>query len=143
MSDIAARNKETARTFFSRLTEGQLDEALGMLSDEPGEWWVGGNDGPGMSLTLPQVEQQFRAVLSGPAKGVAFVERGIMADGDRVLVEIVGQGVLTTGKEYRNRYCFILSVRDGRITGAHEYMDTAHATSAFSGAAIDGMPDPS
>ena len=140
MSDATVDNKELARTFFARLSQGQLDEALDMLSDEPGEWWVAGSDGPGMSLTLPGVAEQFRAVLSGPAKGVEFVERGIMAEGDRVLVEMVGQGMLTTGKEYRNRYCFILTVKDGRISGCHEYMDTAHATNAFTGAALEGMP---
>jgi ketosteroid isomerase-like protein len=136
-------NVTTVRLFFALLSEGRLDEGLGLLSDQPGEWWVAGNDGPGTALTLAQVAQQFRAVLSGPAKHVTFAERAMTATGDRVVAEMIATGPMTTGKEYANRYCFVLTVSDGRITGCREYMDTAHAASAFSGAAIQGMPDAS
>src|ERR1700743_1300487 len=126
-------NKAVARMFFELLSRGDIDRALRLFDDE-GEWWVAGDDGPGSPKTSLEMAQAFRWVLEGPGKGVTFSERGALAEGDRVTMEIVGAGTLTNGQEYRNRYCFIVEVKDGKIVGGHEYMDTAHAHKAFTGA---------
>jgi ketosteroid isomerase-like protein len=135
MSDQLESNKAVARQFFALLSSGDIDEALSLFTDE-GEWWVAGEDGPGSSKSMPDIAAQFRMVLEGPGKGVTFTERGIVAEGDRVVVEIVGAGTLSNGNEYRNRYCFIVQVKDGKICGGNEYMDTAHAMRAFTGASF-------
>jgi ketosteroid isomerase-like protein len=131
MPDKTEANKATARQFFADLSAGRVDEGLALFGAE-GAWWVAGEDGPGSSKAMADIAEQFRWVLTGVGKGVQFTERGILAEGDQVVVEMVASGQLTTGNEYRNRYCFILTIRDGAIVGAHEYMDTAHAARAFS-----------
>jgi ketosteroid isomerase-like protein len=131
MSSMNEANKTIARTFFRHLSAGDIDAAVAMFGPE-GEWWVAGQDGPGSTQGMSQIAEQFRWVLTGPGKGLQFTERGILAEDDRVVVEMRGSGPLTTGNEYRNRYCFVLQIRDGAIVGAHEYMDTAHAARAFS-----------
>jgi ketosteroid isomerase-like protein len=131
MPDNTEANKAVAREFFAHLNAGRIDEGLGLFG-ETGEWWVAGENGPGSSKGMRDIAEQFRWVLTGPGKGVQFTERGIVAEGDQVVFEAVASGLLTSGNEYQNRYCFILTIRDGEIVGAHEYMDTAHAARAFS-----------
>jgi ketosteroid isomerase-like protein len=133
MSGQLDANKAIARQFFARLSSGDIDEALSLFSDQ-GNWWFAGEDGPGTTKDMPGIAEQFAWVLKGPGKGVTFTERGILAESDKVVIEVIGAGTLTNGHEYRNRYCFILTIKDGKISGGHEYMDTAHAHSAFSGA---------
>jgi ketosteroid isomerase-like protein len=127
------QNKATVRKFFSLMNDGRVEEALGLFGTE-GSWWFAGDDGPGVTKTLAGIADQWRSVLSGPARGVQFSERALTAEGDWVAIEMVGSGQLATGAQYRNRYCFVLQVQNGSIVGGREYMDTAHATKAFSGA---------
>jgi ketosteroid isomerase-like protein len=133
MADRLEENKAVARRFFTALSEGEVDEAVGLFSEE-GSWWVAGQDGPGISLTSQQMAGAFQNVLSGPAKGVQYAERGLVAEGDQVVIEIVASGLLSNGNHYNNHFCFILEIKDGLIVGGHEYMDTAHSARAFAGA---------
>ena len=50
---------------------------------------------------------------------------GVHVDGDRVIVEQTMSATLANGNSYRNDYCFVLELRDGRIHRVREYMDTA------------------
>lgn len=84
---------------------------------------------------MPEIAETFRNALSTRAKGVQFKERSIVAEGDRVVVEIIATGTISNGNAYDQRYCFILDIKDGEIVGGHEYMDTAHSARAFAGAA--------
>jgi len=132
MASHIEKNKALVRRIFTLLSEGKIEEGLEPFGPD-GEWWVAGQNGPGMTMTVPEIAASFRGVLTGPAKGVQFTERGMVAEGDRVLIEVVGEGKISTGHPYCNRYCFIFQIKDGVIVGGHEYMDTAHAASAFAG----------
>ena len=50
--------------------------------------------------------------------------KGVYGDGDAVVVEQRFQAKLPDGRPYRNDYCFIFKVRDGKIAEMREYMDT-------------------
>ncbi|MFC4120745.1 nuclear transport factor 2 family protein [Nonomuraea zeae] len=58
---------------------------------------------------------------------VAVAFRGLHADGDVVVVEETMEATLASGNAYSNDYCFIFTLRDGRIHRVREYMDTARA----------------
>lgn len=49
----------------------------------------------------------------------------IFADGDHVIVEARGDVTMTSGKPYRNLYCFVIQMKDGKMREVREYMDTA------------------
>ena len=56
----------------------------------------------------------------------------ITADGDRAVLEWNVRGVAAaTGRSYDNDYCGIFVIRDGRIVGVREYLDTQHAAEAL------------
>lgn len=52
----------------------------------------------------------------------------ITAEEDRAVLEWNVRGVAAaTGRSYDNDYCGVFVIRDGRIVGVREYLDTQHA----------------
>jgi hypothetical protein len=49
-----------------------------------------------------------------------------IAEGDNVAVTAHSAGDTKGGFAYRNRYCMMFTVRDGKIVRVEEYMDTKH-----------------
>lgn len=48
----------------------------------------------------------------------------VTAEGDRVVVEFEGNGVLFNGEPYGNEYCMVFRMRDGKICQVNEYFCT-------------------
>jgi uncharacterized protein len=51
----------------------------------------------------------------------------IVADGERAAMEWTSRADTLEGRPYENRCAAVFTVRDGRITRVHEYMDTRYA----------------
>jgi ketosteroid isomerase-like protein len=51
----------------------------------------------------------------------------IIAEDDRVVVLARGEVKTVRGEDYNNNYCFVLTMKDGKIVELREYMDTALA----------------
>ena len=58
---------------------------------------------------------------------------GVTAEGERVAIEGAGRGRLLNGRDYDNRYHFLMIVRDGRVLSVREYMDSEHVADVFEG----------
>jgi hypothetical protein len=52
----------------------------------------------------------------------------IVADGDRAAMQWTSRAHTLEGRPYVNRCAAFFTVRDGRITSVHEYMDTLYAS---------------
>jgi ketosteroid isomerase-like protein len=50
--------------------------------------------------------------------------KGIYADGEAVVVEATLSATIANGRPYRNDYCFIHIVKDGKVVEMREFMDT-------------------
>ena len=48
----------------------------------------------------------------------------VIAEGDKVVVEFEGNGILYNGEPYGNEYCMVFKMRDGRICQVNEYFCT-------------------
>lgn len=46
---------------------------------------------------------------------------------NHVVMEVTSDGEAADGRRYQNRYCFVLTMQDGRIGAVREYCDTLHA----------------
>ena len=55
----------------------------------------------------------------------------LIAEGDKVVSEMLGTSKSTEGKDYNNTYCLILTVQDGKIKEMREYLDTELITEVF------------
>jgi ketosteroid isomerase-like protein len=47
--------------------------------------------------------------------------KSVTAEGDHVVVEFEGNAKLVNGVDYCNQYCFVFTMRDGKIAESHEY----------------------
>lgn len=59
--------------------------------------------------------------------GLGLEIKRVLADGDAVVIEAVGNAVTGDGNAYGNDYCFVITLADGKITQINEYLCTALA----------------
>lgn len=110
--------------FFAALRERRFDDALDLLDDDGTHW---GGSFPYREHSLAGFKAKLRMVQQGiHDTPMDFVVVDSLVDGDRVVIELRNDGRLPDGRLYEMVYCFILTVRDGRIVGVREYADTAY-----------------
>jgi len=68
--------------------------------------------------------------------GIKPTIRSILADGDRIVVEAMGNGLTVDGRPYDNAYCWFFSMSNGRIKNFWQYLCTEYASTAFAPAAL-------
>ena len=55
----------------------------------------------------------------------------VAAENDTVVVEAKGEARTRDGRSYRNTYCFVHTLTNGKITESREYMDTQLVKATF------------
>jgi uncharacterized protein len=55
----------------------------------------------------------------------------VAAENDTVIVEALGEARTKDGRNYKNSYCFVLKLANGKITESREYMDTQLVKATF------------
>lgn len=142
-------NKRLIETFFADLTAflaepdrevaaKLLVAAFDVVSDDV-TWWVP-DDSKEQGSRLPfagiKSKAQYRdQVIGAIVKGFNAPVRAdrmslrvssMIAEGNRVAAEVESDGLHVSGKRYQNRYHFLFTIDDGKITAVKEYMDTLH-----------------
>ncbi len=63
--------------------------------------------------------------LGSQLGGANIVEaHHFIAEGDDVVVQATGHNVTASGKSYENAYCWVIRMRDGKMSELTEYADT-------------------
>jgi len=74
----------------------------------------------------------FFSQLADSQETVSFEPREFVAQGDKVVaLGTYRWRVKKNGREYGGDWAHVFTVRDGRIAGFHEFMDSAAARAAF------------
>ena len=60
-------------------------------------------------------------------KGLQLTVRSVFGEDDRMVVEAEGNTITAQGDSYHNQYCFVLTMRDGKVVHFNEYFCTLHA----------------
>ena len=126
-------NTKVVQQAYQFFKSADIQSLLGLMSDD-------------VSWQLPKVENvpfsgkrqgreavgQFFSTLAEVQDVVSFEPREFVAQNDKVVV----LGTYTwrlkaNGREYGGEWAHVFTIRDGQITGFHEYMDTASAAAAF------------
>jgi ketosteroid isomerase-like protein len=123
------RNEFLAREFFETLSTGEL-EAVRPLLHADASWEATGKSIPGAGVTKgrDRIIDEFLAPVRGlfePGDPKINAIR-IFSKGEWVAAETEAIGMLANGKEYHNRYAWIIEIRDDKIYALREYMDTAY-----------------
>lgn len=59
--------------------------------------------------------------------GLKLDYKSITANADRVVIECEGNALTCTDKPYKNQYCMVFTMTDGKISRLNEYFCTVHA----------------
>ena len=59
--------------------------------------------------------------------GLRLTIQTVVGEGDKVVIEAEGDAVTGDGKPYRNQYCFVATLKDGKITQLNEYLCSQYA----------------
>lgn len=123
------RNEKLVRSFFRKLSAGDLKGVRSLLHEEA-SWEVtaGSIPGAGTHKGRDAIIDKFLAPIRGLFQpGDPKLEvNNIFAKGALVAAETRGSGRLKNGKEYRNVYAWIMEIKDGKIYAIREYMDSHH-----------------
>ena len=127
------QNKKVASELFDRFNENDIDGVLNMLADDA-TWWLPGKPGQ-IPLVGTQSKEQIARVfqnMGGRLKdGLKMTVKGLVAEGDKVAVEVESYGELKNGRVYNQEYHFLITIRDGKISEVREYLDTQHVLSVW------------
>jgi ketosteroid isomerase-like protein len=127
------RNKKLLNDIFARLAEGNaallvesMDDTIRWTTPGPGRW---GKTYEGKKAVVGDLLRTISSQLAAPYKARAV---RIIAEGEHAVVEVRGAGNRTkAGVDYDNQYCWVCTLRDGKITSIDEYCDTELITAAF------------
>ncbi|HUJ40409.1 MAG TPA: nuclear transport factor 2 family protein [Candidatus Acidoferrales bacterium] len=131
----AVENKKLILDIFAELAKGNAGPFVEAMADDF-QWQLMGRKSWTQSFHgKPAVLKDLFGMLNARLEGniVTTAER-IIADGDFVAVEALGNSKTKTGRPYRNAYCFVFRVQGGKLKEVREYMDTELATETFGGA---------
>jgi len=132
MGDIEKHNEQIVIHFFDTLSSGDL-EKLRMLLHEQATWTVmvtgiqGAGEKKGRKAIIDDFLKPVREGLFEP-KDPKVVIQTLVLQGPLAAVEAKGLGRMKSGKEYNNRYAFIIEIRDDKVFSLREYMDSHYVS---------------
>ena len=121
-------NKKLASELLSRLSDKDIDGALAMMADDA-TWWIAGKPGslPVVgTLSKEQIARLFNRMTSQLSDGLRMNVKSMIAEGDRVALEVESYGELNNGRVYNQEYHMLMVIGDGKIKAVREYLDTQH-----------------
>jgi hypothetical protein len=126
-------NRKLVSRLFASFGTNDIAGALDTLADDA-TWWIAGKpgaqpaSGPHDKAWMARLFERMTAQLDGP---MPMTVLGMVAEGDKVAVEVQGHGKLRDGRRYENEYHFAITVRDGKIAAVREYLDTQHVVATW------------
>ena len=130
-----ARNKQVAEELFERFSAGDIPGVLALMADDV-NWRIAGK--PELTPVAGVYDKErlgrlFRRMQAQLENGLEMTVLGSVAEGDRVAIEVESSGDLKNGRQYRQQYHFLITLRDGKIASVREYLDTHHAFDVWIG----------
>jgi uncharacterized protein len=128
-----AENKQLLERIFAGMAQGDSRPLVEAMADDF-SWTVTGNTKwsktyAGKAAVLGELFGTLRSRIDGRIK---TIPDRFIADGDYVAVEAHGSNKTKSGRPYKNRYCFVFRVAEGKLQEVTEYLDTELVTSALS-----------
>jgi ketosteroid isomerase-like protein len=123
---MTAENKAIVSAYFQAISENRPGDAWNLLAEDA-IWTVGGHSPLTGTYTKTQLaELTERTILARLTNGMRIELGRVIAEGDMVAAEFTSTGTRADGKIYNNHYCFLLTVKGGKLWRCTEYLDTYH-----------------
>ena len=116
-------NKAVVLRFVEAMGTNDADAAAACLGPDAFTLAMGTSKFAGVRRyeTIVGTLRAFRQLVP---TGLRLSVKSVTGEGERVVVEAVGDAVTSDGKAYCNEYCFVFTVRDGLIRQSNEYFCT-------------------
>lgn len=129
---MSAKNKRIVQDFYDASNRGDMDTCFDLISDDIS--WTNIGTTP-LSGTF-QGKEELMEKLLGPLfaqlkQGIKTTVHRLIAEEDYVVAQTSGTAETLEGQPYNNTYCWIIRIRDGKLTEVTEFMDTELVTSTF------------
>ena len=127
MSETESRNEQIVKSFFEALSAGDLGRVRSMLHEQA-TWTVmakaipGAGEKKGHRGIIDEFLSQIRGLFQDGDPKLQI--NSIVSKGPLVAAETRGYGHLKNGKEYDNRYAWMVEIKDGKVFAVREYMDS-------------------
>ena len=111
-------NKKLVLKFFACFSASDIAGALDLMTDDA-SWWISGKpeDLPAAGdHNKKQIAGLFYRMADQLVNGLKMTVTGLVAEGDKVAVEVKSLGELQNGRIYNNQYHMLMTVRDGKIS---------------------------
>ena len=120
---MSEQNKQVVLAFIKAMGNGDAAAAAPCLNEDAYTLARGFGKFAGVRThdTILATINAFNKLMPG---GMQPTIVSVTAEGDRVVVEFEGNGTLVNGESYRNEYCMVFTLRDGRISRVNEYFCT-------------------
>lgn len=118
-------NKQLVRDYWKAFAV-DVDKAFEFMSEDVVYQLPPGSGGGEMSKT--EVRAILSFVMSHFAQTPVITIPSMIGEDDKIAMELKLEVPLKDGRRYDNVYCFMITIRDGRIARIHEYPDTYYAS---------------
>ena len=133
-------NKEFVQGLFVELAKGNDEPFINAMADDMKWIWMGSGQWSkvfeGKKAVLGELWSAVRQTLVPPFKVHA---KRLLADGDHVVVEAIGENTTPDGKKYENKYCWVCRIDNKKIHELREYMDTDLVTKTFTNKKVNTL----
>lgn len=123
-------NKQVVARFLEAFSSGEVQETMEMMTDDS-TWWVAGTMPISGTYDKPAFTRLLSGVLETCTGPIRITPKSYVAEGSHVAVEAASYTQTQNGRTYNNAYHFLFTVRDGKIAGVKEYLDTMHANAVL------------
>ena len=120
---MSEQHKATVLKFIEAMGEGDADTAADCITEDAFTLAKGFGKFAGVREreTILATIAAFHVLMP---KGMEPTIHAIIAEGERVVVEFEGNGILCNGESYCNEYCMVFTMYEGKIKQVNEYFCT-------------------
>jgi uncharacterized protein len=122
------QNKQIVREFFDRFNANDVAGALDIMTDDA-TWWIAGKPEQlpvAGTYSKEKIARLLYYMVGQLPKGLKIAVKSLIAEDDKVALEMESYGELQNGRIYNQEYHFLVTIHDGKISGVKEYLDTQH-----------------
>lgn len=125
-------NKALVRAAYDSISAGAVDGFMDRLADDVKWTFFGKHRFAGTLVGKEDILNNLLTPLSSKlVDGLKITINTIVGEGDKVVIEATGQADVVGGGTYNNIYCYVVTVRDNKITEMREYLDTELVSDVF------------
>jgi uncharacterized protein len=124
-----ADNKKAVQEAFAAWNRGDGGAFFNLLADDV-RWTVIGSCPVSKTYNSKQeflegAAKPLNAKLAGPIQPTVL---NVIGEGDNVVIQWQGQAPTKAGKTYRNSYCWVMRLANGKVKEGTAYIDTEAVT---------------